>query len=114
MKSVVLFIIKFYQKYLTILSWGSCRYYPTCSSYAKIQFEHNSFFKALYYSIIRVLRCNPLFRGGFDYPKLKCIQNDKLNLKFTKIKVKYWRVPSEDGRCYIIQNKIWEVDNGFK
>ena len=66
------------------MSFGSCRYYPTCSNYAKIQFEHNRFLPALYFSILRILKCNPLFDGGFDYPKIKCISDKKINLKFNK------------------------------
>ncbi|MEA3383778.1 MAG: membrane protein insertion efficiency factor YidD [Campylobacterota bacterium] len=111
MKQLVLFLIKFYQKYLTILSFGSCRYHPTCSSYAKIQFEHNNFFKALFFSTIRILKCNPLFDGGFDYPKSKCLNTNKINLKFKRIKVKYWKVPVENNYCLILQhNKIWDKE----
>lgn len=109
MKQIVLLMIKFYQKYLTILSFGSCRYYPTCSSYTKIQFEKNSFFKAFYFSVIRILSCNPLFKGGFDYPKVRCLHlHKKQNLKFKKIKVKYWEIPIEKNYCLIIQNRKWD------
>jgi len=109
MKKIVLFLISFYQKYLTILSFGSCRYHPTCSSYAKMQFEHNNFFKALFFSTIRILKCNPLFDGGFDYVKTKCPTKPKINLKFKKIKVKYWKIPVDNNHCLIIQhNKKWD------
>jgi putative membrane protein insertion efficiency factor len=102
-------LISFYQKYLSIFSYGSCRYHPTCSTYAKQQFEHNNIFKAILFSTIRILKCNPLFRGGFDYVKVKCNENDKLNLKFKKIKVKYWRIPADENHCLIVQhNKIWD------
>ena len=111
MKSFVLLIIKFYQKYLTILSWGSCRYYPTCSSYAQIQFKHNNFFLALYFSILRILRCNPFFAGGFDYPKVKCNKVVPLNQNFKKIKVKYWKIPTDEGYCYILQQRTWKKTN---
>jgi len=109
MNKLVLAIIKFYQKYLTLFSFGSCRYYPTCSSYAKMQFEHNNFFKAFLFSILRILRCNPLFDGGFDYVKIKCPPKSKINLKFKKIKVKYWFVPVGEEKCFILQhNKKWD------
>lgn len=75
-----------------------------------MQFEHNNFFIALYYSTIRILKCNPLFDGGFDYVKTKCVDDTKINLKFTKIKVKYWKIPKGDkNHCLVIQhNKKWE------
>jgi uncharacterized protein len=108
MKALTLFIISFYQKYITILSFGSCRYYPTCSSYAKIQFENNNIVDALFYSIIRILKCNPLFEGGFDYVKVKCPEKNKLNKEFKKIKVKYWKVPV-NNYCLILQhNTKWD------
>jgi len=109
MKTIILGIITFYQKYLTILSFGSCRYYPTCSSYARMQFEHNNIFKAFFLSIIRILKCNPLFDGGFDYVKVKRPIKEELNLSFTKIRVKYWKVPIDDKFCLLIQhNKQWD------
>ena len=107
MKKLILLLIQFYQKYLTVLSLGSCRYYPTCSSYAKLQFEHNNFFLALYLSVVRILRCNPLFAGGFDYPSVKCTKIVPINLKFKKIKVKYWKIPQDNGYCYILQQRQW-------
>jgi putative membrane protein insertion efficiency factor len=108
MNQIVQSLIKFYQKYLTILSWGSCRYYPTCSSYAKLQYEHNNFFVATFLSLLRILKCNPFFRGGFDYPKTKCLSKKPLNLKFKKIKVKYWKIPADEDYCYIIEQKQWK------
>lgn len=103
MKYIVLLFIKFYQKFLTILSFGSCRYYPTCSNYAKNQFENNNFFLAFYYSVVRILKCNQLFPGGIDYPRIKFNPN---NIIFTKIKVKYWLVPDGYGQYFLIKN--WE------
>ena len=114
MQKIVLILIKFYQKYLTILSYGSCRYYPTCSSYAKMQFENNNFFQALYFSTLRILKCNPLFDGGFDYVKTKCPLKKQIKLKFKKlkfkrIKVKYWQVPVDSEYCLILQhNQKWD------
>jgi len=110
MKQIILYFIKFYQKYLTVLSFGSCRYHPTCSSYAKVQFENNNFFSALFYSILRILKCNPLFPGGFDYVKVKCPVKNEINLKFKKIKVKYWKVPVKNNYCLILQhNTTWDT-----
>ena len=109
MKRIILYIIKFYQKYLTIFSYGSCRYHPTCSSYAKMQFENNNFFYALFYSTLRILKCNPLFDGGFDYVKTKCPKKNDLNQEFKKIQVEYWKIPVDNKNCLIIKhNKQWD------
>jgi len=99
-KYIILKLLAFYQKFLTLLSFGSCRYYPTCSQYSKQQFETNSLFKALYFTIIRILKCNQLFDGGIDYPSIECKFN---NIKYKKINVKYWYVPHKN-RYLIIKN----------
>ena len=99
-------LIVFYQKYLTYLSFGSCRYYPTCSEYAKICFENCSISTAIYHSFIRILTCNQLFSGGIDYPTTKYI---KPNPKQLDIKdIKYWLVPDKKKRYYIVKNFMFK------
>jgi len=100
--------IKFYQKYISVISHGSCRYYPTCSEYALMQFKFNNPILAFLNSTKRILTCNQLFRGGFDYPKIKCKPSNK---NFTKIKVQYWLVPKGDS-CLVVKNKFKGSFNG--
>ena len=87
MKAISKLFIRFYQKYLTVLSYGSCRYYPTCSQYALWQLDNNGFFKAIFYTIIRILKCNQLFDGGFDYPVINRLKNSILVCAFKKWKI---------------------------
>lgn len=110
MKTLAKYLIRFYQKYLTILSFGSCRYYPTCSQYALWHFDNNGFFKAFYFTMLRILRCNQLFDGGFDYPKIKkSIINQ--NILYKKIKVKYWYIPLKNGEYLVVKNREWKKSN---
>ncbi|VAY88463.1 Protein YidD [hydrothermal vent metagenome] len=102
-------IIAFYQKFLTLFSFGSCRYHPTCSEYAKWEFENNNILKAFCNSLLRVLKCNQLFAGGFDYPKIRKKIN---NINFKKIDVKYWYIPISKNKYIIIKN--WKFKNGTK
>jgi len=96
--------VHFYQKYLTLLGYGSCRYYPTCSEYARWQIETNpSLLKALLSSTLRILRCNQLFDGGIDYPKIPCRHFTAVPSGKTLSNVKYWYVPENDG-CRVIKN----------
>lgn len=44
----------------------TCRYHPTCSSYAKTAYQTHNFFYASILSGWRILRCNPLSKGGYD------------------------------------------------
>ncbi|MEA3372619.1 MAG: membrane protein insertion efficiency factor YidD [Campylobacterota bacterium] len=102
LKKSLLKLLAFYQRFITLIGFGSCRYYPTCSEYAKWQFEENSIPSAFYHSFLRILRCNQLFPGGIDYPLL-----DKLCLKPTKLaidSIKFWLVPDQKNRFFIIKN----------
>lgn len=66
LNKAIIYIIEFYQKNISILFSPSCRFYPSCSQYAKLAFLKYNFFKALILSIYRVLRCNPFNKGGYD------------------------------------------------
>jgi len=91
-------------QYISKMLPASCRYYPTCSEYAKWQFETNRIDKALAQSTLRILRCNQLFAGGIDYPvvelKLPKVILQKYNYNF---KIKYWFFPKESGKYYVIK-----------
>jgi len=90
--------LRFYQKYLTLMGFGSCRYYPTCSEYAKWQIETNpSIMKALIFSIFRILRCNQLFNGGIDYPKVSCKHFRSMSVWKKLPNIKYWYIPETNG-----------------
>lgn len=66
MKHLMIALIKFYQKNISPLLGSNCRYLPTCSDYSVQAFEKYGFFKGFYLSVFRILRCNPLFKGGYD------------------------------------------------
>ena len=104
MKFLFKSLIKFYQKFISRFTYGSCRFYPTCSEYALWQFENNSFFKGFYFTITRILKCNQLFDGGIDYPVVKKVPYK--NILFKRIKVKYWFVPTKNNKYFVIKN--WE------
>lgn len=66
MKKLIISAILCYQKYISPVKKPCCRFYPVCSVYAIESIERFGVFKGLFLSILRVLRCNPLFKGGFD------------------------------------------------
>jgi len=114
-KKIFLKIIDFYQKRVSPLSGNSCRYYPTCSEYGKWQFEKNRPLKALFWTTKRVLTCNHLFEGGFDYPIVKIdLNKNRLcynNKDKKQICVEYFLIPYKDDRYYLIKKfKGKEVD----
>ncbi len=75
---VPILLIKFYRSYISPLLGSSCRFYPTCSSYALEAFRIHNFFYAMWLTLWRVLRCNPFSKGGYDPVPLP---DEKLNSK---------------------------------
>lgn len=65
MKRILLKLIEIYQA-LPLSSHSKCKYYPTCSNYAKEAIETYGSIKGVYLSIKRILRCNPFSKGGMD------------------------------------------------
>ena len=108
MRKLFLKLLDFYQKFLTLFSFGSCRYYPTCSEYAKWQFEKNNLFKAFFATFFRILRCNQLFKGGIDYPVIKNSKKYKKSFickdNQNTIIVKFWLVRKEEDRFFLIKS----------
>ena len=97
LKSIFIMPIKGYQ-YISKMLPANCRYYPSCSEYAKWQFEFNTSSSAFYSTSLRILTCNQLFKGGIDYPLVKFKSYKNYNLLFFncycgKIDILYWFVP---------------------
>jgi len=65
---VLIGLIRLYQ--LTLSWWlgGQCRFVPTCSEYVKEVIERFGPLRGLRLAASRILRCNPLCRGGYDAP----------------------------------------------
>jgi putative membrane protein insertion efficiency factor len=67
LRRVVLAPVRFYRRFLSPLKrTPSCRYLPTCSEYAIEAVEKRGVVRGLFLAAWRLLRCNPLFRGGYD------------------------------------------------
>lgn len=48
--------------------YSNCKYHPTCSEYTIQAIEKHGLLKGFSKGMSRVLRCNPLSRGGVDLP----------------------------------------------
>ena len=59
-------LIRFYQRHISSHTAPACRFSPTCSHYAIEAFQRHGAFFGLLLTLWRLLRCNPLFRGGYD------------------------------------------------
>jgi len=108
LKKIFITPIRGYQ-YISRMLPANCRYYPTCSEYAKWQFEFNSAHKALLHTTARILRCNQLFAGGIDYPVVVYTPPKGWLLRnpngfYGKMKLIYWLVPKESTYYYVIKD----------
>lgn len=65
MKKLLLKLIEIYQR-MPLSSHGKCKYYPTCSNYAKEAINKHGAFKGSILTIKRILKCNPFSKGGID------------------------------------------------
>lgn len=66
MGKIFIFLIKSYQKIISPLFPPSCRFYPTCSEYAVQAIKKYGIIKGTAKATWRILRCNPLNKGGYD------------------------------------------------
>ena len=58
--------IRFYQRYISPLKPPTCRFTPTCSTYAIQAIRKHGPFKGLALAVWRILRCNPWGGSGYD------------------------------------------------
>ena len=64
---LVLLPVVFYRRVLSPMKRApTCRFLPTCSEYAMTAVQKRGIVVGGALATWRILRCNPLFRGGYD------------------------------------------------
>jgi putative membrane protein insertion efficiency factor len=69
MKKMSLALINIYQAVISVAIKNllginrSCRFYPTCSDYAKQSISQKGLFQGGYLSVVRILKCQPFYNG---------------------------------------------------
>lgn len=69
MKKLFIYLIEFYQKNISKFLEAKnikCKYYPTCSEYTKQAIKKYGVLKGCGLGIVRILKCNPFSKGGYD------------------------------------------------
>jgi uncharacterized protein len=66
MKTIFLALIRAYQYALRPMLGSNCRFYPSCSDYAREAIEKHGALRGLWLAVRRVARCHPYHPGGFD------------------------------------------------
>jgi putative membrane protein insertion efficiency factor len=59
-------LIMFYKRCISPFTPSSCRYIPTCSTYALEALKKYGLFKGGWLALKRILRCNPWGGSGYD------------------------------------------------
>lgn len=65
-KTILLFLIRCYRRFISPLFPPCCRFYPTCSVYAMQAIEKYGAAKGGWLALKRIVRCHPFNDGGFD------------------------------------------------
>lgn len=67
MSRLILYLLGLYKRLLSPLFGERCRYYPSCSHYARTAVARHGALRGGVLATWRLLRCNPFSSGGFDY-----------------------------------------------
>jgi len=65
--NIIIILIHIYKFLSFIFNKPSvCRFFPTCSEYMCLSIKKFGIFKGLLFGIIRILKCNPWGKQGYD------------------------------------------------
>jgi putative membrane protein insertion efficiency factor len=66
MKRALVVAIRVYQYALRPLLGANCRFYPSCSEYAREAVERHGAARGCWLAVRRIARCHPYHPGGYD------------------------------------------------
>jgi len=66
MKKLLIYLIKFYKKYISPMKSTKCPYFPSCSDYGLEAVMKYGAVKGGFLALWRIIRCNPFSKGGYD------------------------------------------------
>ena len=61
-------LVRGYQRFLSPIFGGQCRFHPSCSRYFILAVEKYGFISGSCRGAWRILRCHPFHPGGYDPP----------------------------------------------
>ncbi|HEV7766519.1 MAG TPA: membrane protein insertion efficiency factor YidD [Thermoanaerobaculia bacterium] len=66
MRSIALFLLRGYKRFLSPLLPPMCRFEPTCSVYTMQAVEKYGTLRGIWLGMRRLARCHPFNAGGWD------------------------------------------------
>jgi putative membrane protein insertion efficiency factor len=77
MKTLAVAGLRIYKTLISPMVPAACRYVPSCSEYAAEAVARYGFFRGVVLAGWRLLRCNPLVRGGYDPVPQRSVKRDR-------------------------------------
>ena len=66
LSKLLIYLVRFYQKFISPLKGPTCRFYPTCSQYSIEAIRKYGALKGIDLTIRRLFKCHPFHPGGYD------------------------------------------------
>ncbi len=66
MRTLLLALLRGYQYAIRPALGANCRFYPSCSDYAREALERHGVARGSWLALKRILRCHPYHPGGYD------------------------------------------------
>jgi len=66
MKALLVAILRLYKRFVSPLLGNHCRFYPSCSDYAREAIELHGAGRGSWLAVRRLSRCHPFCEGGHD------------------------------------------------
>ncbi|HOP46971.1 MAG TPA: membrane protein insertion efficiency factor YidD [Desulfobacteraceae bacterium] len=65
-RHIFILMIDIYKQFISPFWPSSCRFYPTCSTYARHAINKYGIIKGCLLALKRILKCHPFHPGGYD------------------------------------------------
>lgn len=66
LRFIPLVLIDIYRLGISPFFGPTCRFYPTCSAYARLAILKYGVVRGVLKSVVRISKCHPFHRGGYD------------------------------------------------
>jgi putative membrane protein insertion efficiency factor len=66
MQQALIWLLRFYKRWISPLLPSACRFYPTCSEYMQEAVRKYGALRGVWVGLRRLSRCHPFHEGGYD------------------------------------------------